>query len=154
MTGGAGYSWAELSSTLMSMLFLLSMVQQYLPFSRRLLALVDPYVTINHRRQRSRMPGTRRPGGGRPQVPWRQDEVAQDQEKEKLDPALRMDMRIEMSYYCFVGFKVLAKNYLGVTEHQLFGGGGGFAVVRGRVWERPPCFYHYGLAANEAGNCS
>ncbi|KAL6623687.1 hypothetical protein ACP70R_033566 [Stipagrostis hirtigluma subsp. patula] len=45
--------------------------------------------------------------------------------KEKLDPALirrgRMDMHIEMSYCCFQGFKVLAKNYLGVAEHELFG---------------------------------
>ncbi|GJN41454.1 hypothetical protein PR202_gn00831 [Eleusine coracana subsp. coracana] len=52
---GSGYSWAELSSTLMSMLFVWSMVQQYLPFSlndllapitRRLLAFVNPYVTV------------------------------------------------------------------------------------------------------------
>ncbi|RLM99643.1 cell Division Protein AAA ATPase family protein [Panicum miliaceum] len=45
--------------------------------------------------------------------------------KEKLDPALirrgRMDMHIEMSYCCFEGFKVLANNYLGVAEHELFG---------------------------------
>ncbi|KAK3139814.1 hypothetical protein QOZ80_5AG0390760 [Eleusine coracana subsp. coracana] len=45
--------------------------------------------------------------------------------KEKLDPALirrgRMDMHIEMSYCSFEGFKVLAKNYLGVTNHELFG---------------------------------
>ncbi|XP_062203951.1 AAA-ATPase ASD, mitochondrial-like [Phragmites australis] len=45
--------------------------------------------------------------------------------KEKLDPALirrgRMDMHIEMSYCRFEGFKVLAKNYLGVAEHELFG---------------------------------
>ncbi|KAL6622791.1 hypothetical protein ACP70R_032670 [Stipagrostis hirtigluma subsp. patula] len=45
--------------------------------------------------------------------------------KEKLDPALirrgRMDMHIEMSYCCFEGFKVLASNYLGVAEHELFG---------------------------------
>ncbi|CAN6335283.1 unnamed protein product [Urochloa humidicola] len=44
--------------------------------------------------------------------------------KEKLDPALirrgRMDMHIEMSYCCFQGFKVLAKNYLGVADHDLF----------------------------------
>ncbi|PWZ56557.1 AAA-ATPase ASD, mitochondrial [Zea mays] len=42
--------------------------------------------------------------------------------KDKLDPALirrgRMDMHIEMSYCCFQGFKVLAKNYLGVQEHD------------------------------------
>ncbi|OEL33275.1 AAA-ATPase ASD, mitochondrial [Dichanthelium oligosanthes] len=45
--------------------------------------------------------------------------------KDKLDPALirrgRMDMHIEMSYCCFEGFKVLAKNYLGVVDHELFG---------------------------------
>uniref|UniRef100_A0A0D9XZB2 AAA+ ATPase domain-containing protein n=1 Tax=Leersia perrieri TaxID=77586 RepID=A0A0D9XZB2_9ORYZ len=45
--------------------------------------------------------------------------------KEKLDPALirrgRMDMHIEMSYCCFEAFKVLAKNYLGVEQHELFG---------------------------------
>ncbi|KAL6842114.1 hypothetical protein ACP4OV_028093 [Aristida adscensionis] len=44
---------------------------------------------------------------------------------EKLDPALirrgRMDMHIEMSYCCFEGFKVLAGNYLGVADHELFG---------------------------------
>uniref|UniRef100_A0A8R7RGH9 AAA+ ATPase domain-containing protein n=1 Tax=Triticum urartu TaxID=4572 RepID=A0A8R7RGH9_TRIUA len=46
--------------------------------------------------------------------------------KEKLDPALirwgRMDKHIEMSYCRFEGFKVLAKNYLDVIEHELFGG--------------------------------
>ncbi|BAF30407.1 Os12g0639400, partial [Oryza sativa Japonica Group] len=45
--------------------------------------------------------------------------------KEKLDPALirrgRMDMHIEMSYCCFESFKVLAKNYLGVEQHEMFG---------------------------------
>ncbi|VAI80965.1 unnamed protein product [Triticum turgidum subsp. durum] len=45
--------------------------------------------------------------------------------KEKLDPALirrgRMDKHIEMSYCRFEGFKVLAKNYLDVIEHELFG---------------------------------
>ena len=45
--------------------------------------------------------------------------------KEKLDPALiqcgRMDKHIEMSYCRFEGFKVLAKNYLDVIEHKLFG---------------------------------
>jgi hypothetical protein len=44
--------------------------------------------------------------------------------KENLDPALirrgRMDMHIEMSYCCFESFKVLARNYLGVTDHHLF----------------------------------
>ncbi|KAJ4789869.1 P-loop containing nucleoside triphosphate hydrolases superfamily protein [Rhynchospora pubera] len=41
---------------------------------------------------------------------------------EKLDPALirrgRMDMHIEMSYCSFEAFKVLAKNYLGVTTRN------------------------------------
>ncbi|KAF7111514.1 hypothetical protein CFC21_111520 [Triticum aestivum] len=45
--------------------------------------------------------------------------------KEMLDPALirrgRMDKHIEMSYCSFEGFKVLAKNYLDVIEHELFG---------------------------------
>ena len=45
--------------------------------------------------------------------------------KEKLDPALirrgRMDKHIEMSYCRFEGFKVLAKNYLDVIGHELFG---------------------------------
>ena len=45
--------------------------------------------------------------------------------KEKLDPALirrgRMDKHIEMSYCRFEGFKVLAKNYMDVVEHELFG---------------------------------
>jgi SpoVK/Ycf46/Vps4 family AAA+-type ATPase len=46
--------------------------------------------------------------------------------KEKLDPALirrgRMDKHIEMSYCCFGGFKVLAKNYLDIVgEHDMFG---------------------------------
>ena len=44
--------------------------------------------------------------------------------KEKMDPALirqgRMDKQIEMSYCLFEGFKVLAKNYLDVIEHELF----------------------------------
>ncbi|KAK7381323.1 hypothetical protein VNO78_33937 [Psophocarpus tetragonolobus] len=44
---------------------------------------------------------------------------------EKLDPALirrgRMDKHIEMSYCCYEAFKVLAKNYLDVESHQLFG---------------------------------
>ncbi|KAJ1688083.1 hypothetical protein LUZ63_019473 [Rhynchospora breviuscula] len=44
---------------------------------------------------------------------------------EKLDEALirrgRMDMRIEMSYCTFEAFKVLAKNYLEVERHELFG---------------------------------
>uniref|UniRef100_A0A0E0MQ37 AAA+ ATPase domain-containing protein n=1 Tax=Oryza punctata TaxID=4537 RepID=A0A0E0MQ37_ORYPU len=45
--------------------------------------------------------------------------------KEKLDPALirrgRMDVHIEMSYCRFEAFKVLAKNYLGVEQHEVFG---------------------------------
>uniref|UniRef100_J3ND44 AAA+ ATPase domain-containing protein n=1 Tax=Oryza brachyantha TaxID=4533 RepID=J3ND44_ORYBR len=45
--------------------------------------------------------------------------------KEKLDPALirrgRMDVHIEMSYCRFEAFRVLAKNYLGVEQHELFG---------------------------------
>ena len=44
---------------------------------------------------------------------------------DKLDPALirrgRMDKHIEMSYCCFEAFKVLAKNYLDIEEHELFG---------------------------------
>ncbi|KAJ3704052.1 hypothetical protein LUZ61_007757 [Rhynchospora tenuis] len=44
---------------------------------------------------------------------------------DKLDPALirrgRMDMHIEMSYCTFEAFKVLAKNYLRVEQHELFG---------------------------------
>ncbi|CAF1787435.1 unnamed protein product [Brassica napus] len=44
---------------------------------------------------------------------------------EKLDPALirrgRMDMHIELSYCSFEAFKVLAKNYLDVDSHLLFG---------------------------------
>ncbi|MCL7041324.1 hypothetical protein MKW94_024290 [Papaver nudicaule] len=44
---------------------------------------------------------------------------------EKLDPALirtgrRMDKHIEMSYCCFEGFKVFAKNYLDLESHELF----------------------------------
>ena len=43
---------------------------------------------------------------------------------EKLDPALlrsgRMDMHIHLSYCAFQGFLVLAKNYLGVEEHEMF----------------------------------
>ncbi|KAG8383342.1 hypothetical protein BUALT_Bualt04G0002500 [Buddleja alternifolia] len=44
---------------------------------------------------------------------------------EKLDPALirrgRMDKHIEMSYCGFEAFKVLAKNYLDLDSHDLFG---------------------------------
>ncbi|CAN1162875.1 AAA-ATPase ASD, mitochondrial [Linum perenne] len=44
---------------------------------------------------------------------------------DKLDPALirrgRMDMHVEMSYCCFEAFKVLAKNYLDIESHRLFG---------------------------------
>ncbi|KAI0523345.1 hypothetical protein KFK09_005740 [Dendrobium nobile] len=43
---------------------------------------------------------------------------------EKLDPALirrgRMDRHIELSYCDFEGFKVLARNYLGIKDHTLF----------------------------------
>eukprot|EP00250_Pteridium_aquilinum_P004051 c14297_g1_i1 orf=145-1575(-) len=43
---------------------------------------------------------------------------------EKLDPALlrsgRMDMHIHMSYCSFEAFKVLARNYLDLDEHELF----------------------------------
>lgn len=44
---------------------------------------------------------------------------------EKLDPALirrgRMDRHIEMSYCDFESFRVLARNYLGLESHPLFG---------------------------------
>ncbi|GAU15306.1 hypothetical protein TSUD_03750 [Trifolium subterraneum] len=44
---------------------------------------------------------------------------------EKLDPALirkgRMDMHIELSYCGFEAFKMLAKNYLNIESHDLFG---------------------------------
>jgi chaperone BCS1 len=44
---------------------------------------------------------------------------------EKLDPALirkgRMDMHIELSYCGFEAFKMLAKNYLNIESHNLFG---------------------------------
>ncbi|VVB13980.1 unnamed protein product [Arabis nemorensis] len=44
---------------------------------------------------------------------------------EKLDPALirrgRMDMHIELSYCGFEAFKILAKNYLDLDSHPLFG---------------------------------
>uniref|UniRef100_A0A1J3FJR7 Putative mitochondrial chaperone BCS1-B n=3 Tax=Noccaea caerulescens TaxID=107243 RepID=A0A1J3FJR7_NOCCA len=44
---------------------------------------------------------------------------------EKLEPALirrgRMDMHIELSYCSFEAFKVLAKNYLDIDSHPLFG---------------------------------
>jgi len=44
---------------------------------------------------------------------------------DRLDPALirrgRMDMHIEMSYCGFEAFQTLAKNYLGVDDHELFG---------------------------------
>ncbi|KAK4795486.1 hypothetical protein SAY86_027812 [Trapa natans] len=43
---------------------------------------------------------------------------------EKLDPALirrgRMDKHIELSYCSFEGFKVFAKNYLGLEVHEIF----------------------------------
>jgi len=44
---------------------------------------------------------------------------------EKLDPALvrkgRMDKHIELSYCGFEAFKLLAKNYLNIESHSLFG---------------------------------
>lgn len=44
--------------------------------------------------------------------------------KEKLDPALlrpgRMDMHIHMSYCTPGAFRVLASNYLCITDHDLF----------------------------------
>ncbi|XP_059657718.1 AAA-ATPase At3g50940-like [Cornus florida] len=44
--------------------------------------------------------------------------------KDRLDPALlrpgRMDMHINMSYCTFCGFKILASNYLGITNHYMF----------------------------------
>ncbi|CAL5361734.1 unnamed protein product [Camellia sinensis] len=44
--------------------------------------------------------------------------------RDKLDPALlrpgRMDVHIHMSYCTPCGFKMLASNYLGITEHPLF----------------------------------
>ncbi|KAK3020056.1 hypothetical protein RJ639_002771 [Escallonia herrerae] len=42
----------------------------------------------------------------------------------KLDPALiwrgRMDKHVELSYCCFEGFKLLARNYLDVGAHHVF----------------------------------
>ena len=32
-----------------------------------------------------------------------------------------MDLHIHMSYCTFSGFKILAKNYLGIEDHSLFG---------------------------------
>ncbi|XP_077234552.1 AAA-ATPase At3g50940-like [Tasmannia lanceolata] len=44
--------------------------------------------------------------------------------KDRLDPALlrpgRMDMHIHMSYCTPCGFKILASNYLGIDDHNLF----------------------------------
>ena len=44
--------------------------------------------------------------------------------KDKLDPALlrpgRMDVHIHMSYCTPSGFKLLASNYLNITQHNLF----------------------------------
>ncbi|KAJ0703496.1 putative AAA+ ATPase domain, ATPase, AAA-type, core, AAA-type ATPase domain-containing protein [Helianthus annuus] len=44
--------------------------------------------------------------------------------KDKLDPALlragRMDVHINMSYCTPSGFRLLASNYLGITQHDLF----------------------------------
>ncbi|CAK9143427.1 unnamed protein product [Ilex paraguariensis] len=60
-----------------------------------------------------------------------QDSEQNDQEdsktnhKDKLDPALlrpgRMDVHIHMSYCTPCGFKLLASNYLGIEQHELFG---------------------------------
>ncbi|GJZ62002.1 AAA-ATPase-like protein [Tanacetum coccineum] len=45
--------------------------------------------------------------------------------KDKLDPALlrpgRMDVHINMSYRTPCGFRLLTSNYLGTTQHDLFG---------------------------------
>lgn len=45
--------------------------------------------------------------------------------RDRLDPALlrpgRMDVHIHMSYCTPSGFRILACNYLGITEHPLFG---------------------------------
>lgn len=53
---------------------------------------------------------------------------------ERLDPGLirrgRMDVHVELSYCTFEGFKVLARNYLGVEAHRKF------ARVRELVGER------------------
>ncbi|GMN20400.1 hypothetical protein TIFTF001_043077 [Ficus carica] len=44
--------------------------------------------------------------------------------KDHLDPALlcpgRMDMHVHLSFCSPCGFRTLARNYLGITEHQLF----------------------------------
>ena len=44
---------------------------------------------------------------------------------EKLDPALvrkgRMDKHIELSYCGYEAFKLLARNYLNIESHNLFG---------------------------------
>ena len=44
--------------------------------------------------------------------------------KDRLDPALlrpgRMDVHIHLTYCTPCGFRILASNYLGVTEHELF----------------------------------
>ncbi|KAM1015257.1 AAA-ATPase At3g28580-like [Malus sylvestris] len=44
---------------------------------------------------------------------------------DKLDPALirrgRMDKHIKLSYCCYEAFKVLARNYLDLETHELFG---------------------------------
>lgn len=44
---------------------------------------------------------------------------------ERLDPVLkrkgRMDKHVEMSYCSYEAFKILAKNYLNIDDHQLFG---------------------------------
>lgn len=44
--------------------------------------------------------------------------------KDKLDPALlrpgRMDVHVHMSYCTPCGFRLLAANYLGIKDHELF----------------------------------
>ncbi|GKV29600.1 hypothetical protein SLEP1_g38509 [Rubroshorea leprosula] len=45
--------------------------------------------------------------------------------KKQLDPALlrqgRMDVNVHMSYCTPCGFRVLAANYIGIKDHELFG---------------------------------
>jgi hypothetical protein len=152
--GFSSYGWAGLWSTLASLLFLWSVVQEHLPFqledhmsalARRAVAAVSPYVTItidehaadSFGRSEAYLAAEAYLGatcaghasrlraelwsacGGERII------VFTTNHKDKLDPALirrgRMDMHIEMSYCCFQGFKVLAKNYLGVQDdHELF----------------------------------
>ncbi|GLT25261.1 hypothetical protein SLA2020_004020 [Shorea laevis] len=41
--------------------------------------------------------------------------------KGKLDLALRMDVHVHMSYCTPCGFRVLAANYIGIKDYELFG---------------------------------